>query len=124
MAVTVAGWWWWFGAKRSTTVSHQHQPLHAHAPRRPAHSSLPLFPSSPYLSHSDQEVRANIVKSLLLNSLSLASIYGFDLLLAPLLHGQTRWVHRNVGWFYQALWLLPVVGVSFYLNVSTRLRYS
>ncbi|KAL1680863.1 etoposide-induced protein 2.4-domain-containing protein [Schizophyllum commune] len=65
---------------------------------------------------SDQEVRANIVKSLLLNSLSLASIYGFDLLLAPLLHGQTRWVHRNVGWFYQALWLLPVVGVSFYLN--------
>lgn len=65
---------------------------------------------------SDQEIRANIVKSLLLNLLSLASIYGFDLLLAPLLHGQTRWVHRNVGWFYQALWLLPVVGTSFYLN--------
>ena len=82
-------------------------------------SSLSITTSfAPPSFSSDQEVRANIVKSLLLNSLSLASIYGFDLLLAPLLHGQTRWVHRNVGWFYQALWLLPVVGVSFYLNVS------
>jgi etoposide-induced 2.4 mRNA len=57
-------------------------------------------------------------KSLLLNSLSLASIYTFDLLLLPLVQGQEKWFHRNVGWFYQVLWLLPVVGVAFYLNVG------
>ncbi|KAI0069884.1 EI24-domain-containing protein [Panus rudis PR-1116 ss-1] len=65
---------------------------------------------------SDPEIRANILKSLLLNFVSLASIYFFDLLLSPLANGQQKWLHRNVGWFYQILWLLPVVGVSFYLN--------
>ncbi|KAJ8078714.1 hypothetical protein AAF712_001318 [Marasmius tenuissimus] len=64
----------------------------------------------------DPEIRANIYKSLLLNSLSLTSIYVFDLFLQPLTHGQQKWLHRNVGWVYQALWLFPVVGLSFYLN--------
>ncbi|CAL1703697.1 unnamed protein product [Somion occarium] len=67
---------------------------------------------------SDAEIRSNIFKSLLLNFVSLASIYFFDLLLAPLSQGQQKWLHRNVGWFYQVLWLLPVVGVSFYFNSS------
>jgi etoposide-induced 2.4 mRNA len=70
------------------------------------------------IHYSDSEIRTNIYKSLLLNSLSLTSIYTFDLLLAPLVRDQQKWLHRNVGWFYQVLWLLPVVGVSFYLNVS------
>ncbi|KDQ59531.1 hypothetical protein JAAARDRAFT_126788 [Jaapia argillacea MUCL 33604] len=67
---------------------------------------------------SDAEIQANLLKSLMLNSLSLVSIYTFDLLLHPLVQGQQKWLHRNVGWFYQVLWLLPVVGVSFYLNSS------
>jgi etoposide-induced 2.4 mRNA len=70
------------------------------------------------IHYSDSEIRTNIYKSLLLNSLSLTSIYTFDLLLAPLVRDQQKWLHRNVGWFYQVLWLLPVVGVSVYLNVS------
>lgn len=67
---------------------------------------------------SDPEIRSNILKSLLLNSLSLASIYTFDLLLQPLVHNHPNWLRRNVGWFYQILWLIPVVSVSFYLNSS------
>ncbi|KAL4068071.1 etoposide-induced protein 2.4-domain-containing protein [Scleroderma yunnanense] len=67
---------------------------------------------------SDPEIRANVLKSLLLNSLSLASIYTFDLLLQPLVHDHPNWLRRNVGWFYQVLWLIPVVSVSFYLNSS------
>ena len=74
--------------------------------------------SSSYQLFSDPEIRANIYKSLLLNLLSLTSIYTFDLLLQPLVHDQQKWLHRNIGWFYQILWLLPVVGLSFYLNVS------
>lgn len=58
-------------------------------------------------------------KSLLVNLLSLTSIYFFDLLLLPLTKEHEHWLRRNVGWFYQALWLFPVVGVSLYLNVST-----
>lgn len=27
-------------------------------------------------------------------------------------------MHKNIGWFYQVLWLVPTVGVSLYLNVS------
>ncbi|KAL0947076.1 hypothetical protein HGRIS_013217 [Hohenbuehelia grisea] len=67
---------------------------------------------------SDNEIRANVYKSLLLNSLSLISIYTFDFLLNPLVQDRQQWFHRNIGWFYQALWLGPVVGVSFYLNSS------
>ncbi|KII89010.1 hypothetical protein PLICRDRAFT_139174 [Plicaturopsis crispa FD-325 SS-3] len=70
------------------------------------------------LVYTDAEVRANVAKSLLLNSVALASVYAFDLLLHPLVQGQQKWFHRNIGWFYQVLWLLPVVGVSFYLNSS------
>ncbi|PPQ99932.1 hypothetical protein CVT24_009567 [Panaeolus cyanescens] len=65
---------------------------------------------------SDAEIRAHVYKSLLLNSLSLVSIYIFDWLLHPLVQGQERWLHRNIGRFYQVLWLLPLVGVSLYLN--------
>ncbi|KAH8108159.1 etoposide-induced protein 2.4-domain-containing protein [Cristinia sonorae] len=65
---------------------------------------------------SDPEIRSNVLKSLLLNVLSLASISFLDHLLLPLAANQQKWLHRNVGWFYQVLWLLPVVGMSFYLN--------
>jgi len=83
------------------------------------------FPSSPSLVasltlrfyRSDAEIRANVYKSLVLNSLSLFSIYVFDLLLQPLVKDEQKWFHRNIGWFYQVLWLLPVVGSSLYLNV-------
>ncbi|KAH9857635.1 etoposide-induced protein 2.4-domain-containing protein [Lenzites betulinus] len=67
---------------------------------------------------SDSEVRSHMLKSLMLNTVSLASIYFFDWLLHPLAQAQQKWFHRNLGWFYQVLWLLPVVGVSFYLNSS------
>ncbi|TFK84519.1 hypothetical protein K466DRAFT_496432 [Polyporus arcularius HHB13444] len=67
---------------------------------------------------SDSEVRANVFKSLILNTVSLVSIYFFDWLLLPLAQSQQKWFHRNLGWFYQVLWLLPVVGASFYLNSS------
>lgn len=53
----------------------------------------------------------------MLNSLSLLSIYVFDLLLQPLVQDQQKWFHRNIGWFYHVLWLFPVVGTSLYLNV-------
>ncbi|KAF8652740.1 hypothetical protein AX16_004237 [Volvariella volvacea WC 439] len=66
----------------------------------------------------DAEIRSNLYKSFLLNSLSLASIYTFDFFLLPLVKDQQKWLHRNVGWFYQVLWLLPVVGASYYLNNS------
>ncbi|KAG8739044.1 hypothetical protein FRC10_006239 [Ceratobasidium sp. 414] len=67
----------------------------------------------------DAEVRSNVFKSLLLNSLSLVSIYTLDLIFVPLLAGkQDRWLHRNFGSLYTAFWLLPVIGVSLYLNVS------
>ncbi|CUA68216.1 Etoposide-induced protein 2,4 homolog [Bos taurus] [Rhizoctonia solani] len=65
----------------------------------------------------DSEVRSNVFKSLLLNSLSLASIYTLDLIFVPLLAGkQDRWLHRNFGSLYTVFWLLPVIGVSLYLN--------
>ena len=77
---------------------------------------------------SDPEVRANALKSFLLNGISLLSIYVFDLLLHPLslsreeggarLGPQSRnGLHRSIGWLYRVLWLLPLVGVSLYLNV-------
>ena len=73
-------------------------------------------------SCSDAEVRANALKSFMLNGISLLSIFVFDLFLQPLTQEQPpqKWLHRSVGWFYRVLWLLPVVGVSLYLNVRTR----
>ena len=81
----------------------------------PRHSVAYLFA---IYGGSDAEIRANMFKSLLLNSLSLLSIYVFDLLLQPLVQDQQKWLHRNMGWFYSVLWLFPVVGASLYLNVS------
>ncbi|KDQ12351.1 hypothetical protein BOTBODRAFT_161933 [Botryobasidium botryosum FD-172 SS1] len=67
---------------------------------------------------ADAEIRANILKSTLLNAVSLISIYTFDLLIIPLLGRATqeRWLHRNFGTLYQVVWLLPVVGASLYFN--------
>lgn len=59
----------------------------------------------------DTEIQANIYKSLVLNSLSLTSIYAFDFLILPL-------VTHKQKFLYQILWLLPVIGVSYYLNVG------
>ena len=70
---------------------------------------------------SDAEIRSNVYKSLLLNSISLASIYAFDFVFLPLMQEQRTFNPRNLGWFYQTLWLLPVVGISFYLNVCHNL---
>ncbi|KAI0003350.1 etoposide-induced protein 2.4-domain-containing protein [Russula compacta] len=80
------------------------------------------------LMSSDAEVRANALKSFLLNGISLLSIYVFDLLLHPLSRGEEgqeghvqssrNGLHQNFGWFYRVLWLLPVVGMSLYLNAS------
>ncbi|RXW20980.1 hypothetical protein EST38_g4874 [Candolleomyces aberdarensis] len=65
---------------------------------------------------NDPEIRANVYKSILLNTISLASIYTFELIVEPFVRDQERWLHRNIGWFYHVMWLLPVVGTSFYLN--------
>lgn len=58
-------------------------------------------------------------KSFLLNTLSLASIYTFELILEPLVRDQERWMHRNLGRMYHVMWLLPVLGASFYFNVRS-----
>ena len=67
---------------------------------------------------SDAELRGNVIKSFVVNLLSLTFIYALDLLLLPLVQHHPNWFHRNIGWFYQALWLFPVMSVSLYLNVS------
>jgi etoposide-induced 2.4 mRNA len=56
-----------------------------------------------------------VLKSLILNGVSLVSIYTFDYLLLPL---ATRGgIHRNIGWLYRVLWLIPLAATSLYLNV-------
>lgn len=74
---------------------------------------------------SDAEIQGNVLKSGLLNGVSLVSIWVFEFLvgLASRRHGsqvdpasERGFVHRNLGWFYQALWLAPIVGTSLYLN--------
>lgn len=65
---------------------------------------------------SDAEVRANIVKCLLLNTLSLVFIHFFDMFLHPMVKDH-EFHSRNVGMAYQVLWIMPVVGASVYLNV-------
>ena len=74
-------------------------------------------------SCSDAEVRAHALKSFILNGISVLSIYVFDFFLQPLVQEQPpqKWLHRSVGLFYRVLWLLPIVGVSLYLNVRTRI---
>ena len=59
-----------------------------------------------------------VIKSLVLNSLSLVSIYAFDWVILPLLHKRRSPDSlTNTYSTYQLLWLFPVVGVSLYLNV-------
>ena len=60
---------------------------------------------------SDEEISHNVYKSLALNSLSLLSIYFLDLL-DPVVK-----TYPKLGWFYRILWLLPIIGISLYLNV-------
>ena len=102
--------------------------------RRPSHNQeCRFFPPINYVlsylrrrdSCSDAEVRANAIKSFILNGISLLSIYVFDLFLQPLTQEQPpqKWLHRSIGWFYRILWLLPLVGVSLYLNVRTRILH-
>ncbi|KAJ7090030.1 etoposide-induced protein 2.4-domain-containing protein [Mycena crocata] len=62
----------------------------------------------------DPEILSTVCKSLLLNSLSLTALYVFDLLFVD----KPQWLRPNVGWIYQFIWLIPVVGISFYLNAS------
>ena len=65
---------------------------------------------------------AMLLNPFVVNLLSLTFIYALDLLLLPLVQHHPNWFHRNIGWFYQALWLFPVMSVSLYLNV--RFLYS
>ncbi|KAJ7632466.1 etoposide-induced protein 2.4-domain-containing protein [Roridomyces roridus] len=60
----------------------------------------------------DAETRANISKSLLLNSFCLVCLYVLDMLFLD------KWMQPSLGVLYQLLWVLPVVGTSFYLNGS------
>lgn len=97
----------------STSDTHQ---VSASAYCIPAGAYSKIYSLSAY---SDPAVRSNFYKSLLLNALSLASVYAFDVFLQPLAsRNDPKWFHRNAGWFYQIMWLLPILGTSFYLNVS------
>ncbi|KIJ44175.1 hypothetical protein M422DRAFT_168965 [Sphaerobolus stellatus SS14] len=66
--------------------------------------------------HGDAEIRSHVLKSFLLNGLTLTSIYVFEYVLFPLATGGRK--HRHISWFYQALWLFPLAMVSLYLNGS------
>lgn len=62
-----------------------------------------------------------VLKSFILNGLSLVSIYTFDYLLLPLAtHGR---VHRNIAWLYRVLWLIPLAATSLYLNVRMGINH-
>ncbi|KAJ7273557.1 etoposide-induced protein 2.4-domain-containing protein [Mycena haematopus] len=62
----------------------------------------------------DAEIRSTVYKSLLLNSSTLACFYMFNVFFVD----KQQWARPNVGWIYQLLWMLPVAGISFYLNSS------
>lgn len=75
-------------------------------------------------------MHALVIKSALLNTISLITIYAFDLFLVPLLglnraqldldeFAPAHWLHRNIGVFYTVLFQIPVVGGALYLNVSS-----
>ncbi|KAI0050047.1 hypothetical protein FA95DRAFT_705703 [Auriscalpium vulgare] len=67
----------------------------------------------------DAEIRGNALKSVLLNGISLLSIFVFNFLLHPLANDEPKkGLHTSFGWLYQILWLAPLVGVSLYLNAS------
>ncbi|EJU05472.1 hypothetical protein DACRYDRAFT_103960 [Dacryopinax primogenitus] len=63
----------------------------------------------------EPEIQKNVLKSLLLNGLSLISIFTFEWLLLPLLPHNPSY-QRNLGTAYQVLWLWPVVGASLWFN--------
>lgn len=66
---------------------------------------------------SDGEIRAHMLKSLILNSLGLFSIFVFDLIILPLLHRKASPSSIVSTWgVYQLFWVLPVVGGSLYFN--------
>lgn len=96
-------------------------PLDGILPFGPLQCSLHPFKNQKIFTQtlvSDTKIRRDVCKSLVLNAVALLSIYFFDLMLQPIVreHQQRRF-HRNIGWFYQVMWLLPVLGVSLYLNV-------
>ncbi|KAF8590490.1 hypothetical protein K439DRAFT_1381895 [Ramaria rubella] len=66
------------------------------------------------LVYSDAEIRSHIVKSFLLNSLSLVSIYALNYVLLPV--AARGRVHHHVGWLYRVLWLIPLAATSLYFN--------
>ncbi|KAJ7063152.1 etoposide-induced protein 2.4-domain-containing protein [Mycena amicta] len=62
----------------------------------------------------DAEIRKTFVKSALLNLSSLLSLYALDLLFLD----RQQFSRPHIGWLYRLSWLLPALGVSFYLNSS------
>ncbi|KAG8969695.1 hypothetical protein FRB90_010720, partial [Tulasnella sp. 427] len=81
------------------------------------------------LVQEDSEIRAlsmscfylaeAIVKSAILNALSITSVGVFDWLILPLLDpGNKKWFHRHFEALYQGLWLAPLVALSLFLNLT------
>ncbi|KAF7295062.1 hypothetical protein MIND_01044500 [Mycena indigotica] len=58
----------------------------------------------------DAEIRSNILRCFLLNLSSLLCLYMVDLLFLD--------ATPHIGWLYRLAWVLPALGVSFYLNSS------
>ncbi|KAG8818399.1 hypothetical protein FRC17_010851 [Serendipita sp. 399] len=66
---------------------------------------------------SDSEVRSHMIKSFVLNTLGLISIFIFDLIILPLLHRKaTPSSITQTTSIYQLFWILPVMGGSLYFN--------
>lgn len=71
------------------------------------------------LVQEDSEIRALVVKSAILNALSITSVGVFDWLILPLLDpGNRKWFHRHFEALYQGLWLAPLVALSLFLNLT------
>jgi len=64
--------------------------------------------------NADAEIRSHVLKSLILNGLSLVSIYIFEYILLPLATGSRS--QPYIGWLYRVVWLFPLVATSLYLN--------
>ncbi|KAH7107388.1 etoposide-induced protein 2.4-domain-containing protein [Auriculariales sp. MPI-PUGE-AT-0066] len=61
----------------------------------------------------DSEIRANVVKSVTLNGLSVVSAYAWEFVIVPLLRGPTQ---RRISMAFQGLWLVPLASISLLLN--------
>lgn len=71
------------------------------------------------LVQEDSEIRALVVKSAILNALSITSVGVFDWFILPLLDpGNKKWFHRHFEALYQGLWLAPLVALSLFLNLT------